>query len=52
MINVEDLKKLFQEKLATTGSLDQAITKAVWIAYNKGREDAKDEVKLQPSDVV
>lgn len=46
MISVDELKKQFYEKLASSGSLDQAFTKAVWIAYKKGIEDGskrKDE---------
>lgn len=41
MINIEELKKVFNEKLAATGSLDAAFTKAVWVAYLKGLEEVK-----------
>jgi hypothetical protein len=39
MINTDQLKQLFQEKLAATGSLDDAFTKAVWVAYSAGFDD-------------
>jgi len=39
MINVEELKAIFNAKLAKTGSLDEAFLKAVWTAYKKGLED-------------
>jgi hypothetical protein len=41
MINTEQLKQLFQEKLAATGSMDAAFTKAVWVAYTSGFEDGR-----------
>ena len=46
MIDVKELMEIFQEKLARSGSLDEAFTKAMWIAYQKGSEEAistKDE---------
>lgn len=39
MISTQQLKELFQEKLAETGSMDAAFTKAVWVAYTNGFED-------------
>lgn len=41
MLNVDDLKRDFWEKLSYTGSLDQAFVKAVWNAYKQGIEDGK-----------
>lgn len=41
MINTDQLKQLFQEKLAATGSLDAAFTKAVWVAYTSGFDDGR-----------
>jgi hypothetical protein len=41
MISVDDLKKQFYEKLASSGSLDHAFTKAVWIAFLIGYEEGK-----------
>jgi len=40
MINVEELKEIFNAKLKETGSLDAAFLKSVWIAYQKGLSDA------------
>ena len=39
MIGVEDLVDTFRYKLAATGSMDAALTKAVWVAYKKGYDD-------------
>jgi hypothetical protein len=36
MINMEELIKVFGEKLAKTGSFDAAFTKAMWVAYQAG----------------
>jgi hypothetical protein len=36
VILTEDLILVFQEKLAKTGSLDAALTKALWVAYKAG----------------
>jgi hypothetical protein len=41
MISVDELKQAFNDKLAQTGSLDSAFTKAVWIAYKQGLNDMK-----------
>lgn len=41
MINTDQLKQLFQEKLAATGSMDAAFTKAVWVAYTAGFDDGR-----------
>jgi hypothetical protein len=40
MINIETLREAFAEKLARTGSMDAAFTKAVWLAYKAGINDA------------
>jgi len=46
MINVEELKAIFNAKLAKTGSLDEAFLKAVWVAFQQGMSDAnKEKVK-------
>lgn len=39
MITTEYLKQLFADKLAKTGSVDAAFTKAVWVAYKQGYSD-------------
>ena len=41
MMDNREMVKIFAEKLLATGSMDQALVKAVWMAYNKGLEDAK-----------
>lgn len=41
MIDAAELKRVFAEKLAETGSQDAAFLKAVWVAYQQGLEDAK-----------
>ena len=40
MIDVQQLREVFQEKLAKTGDLDDAFIKAVWVAYQQGLKDA------------
>jgi hypothetical protein len=40
MIDVQQLRKVFQDKLAKTGDLDDAFIKAVWVAYQQGLADA------------
>jgi hypothetical protein len=42
VIAVDELLQIFSEKLLKTGSFDRAFTKAVWISYKKGIEDAMD----------
>lgn len=44
MISTDELKKIFNDKLAKTGSLDAAFTKATWVAYKNGISDAKNNV--------
>lgn len=44
MINVEALRTAYAEKLAATGSMDAAFTKAVWLAYKAGLADAAKSV--------
>lgn len=39
MISVDALKKIFADKLQETGSMDAALTKALWIAYKQGLAD-------------
>jgi hypothetical protein len=41
MIQTEQLKQIFQDKLAATGSMDAAFTKAVWVAYKAGLDDGR-----------
>jgi hypothetical protein len=40
MIDVQQLREVFQDKLAKTGNLDDAFIKAVWVAYQQGLADA------------
>lgn len=35
MIDIAELRQVFAEKLAATGSLDAAFTKAVWVTYQR-----------------
>ena len=44
---VDELKTLFAEKLAKTGSLDAAMTKAVWVAYTRGFADGIESTTLK-----
>ena len=41
MLDVNELKKIFSVKLMNTASIDEAFTKAVWVAYKKGVEDGE-----------
>jgi len=43
MINVEELKEIFNAKLKETGSLDAAFLKACWVSYQKGLSDANNK---------
>lgn len=43
MVDVAELKRQFLLKLEQTGSLDAAFTKAVWVAYKAGLQDAKEQ---------
>jgi hypothetical protein len=36
MIGVEELVTAFHDKIGTTGSLDAALVKALWLAYKRG----------------
>ena len=48
MINIDQLRAAFAEKLTLTGSIDAAFRKAVWLAYKAGLADANvDNVKEQ-----
>jgi hypothetical protein len=40
MIDVQQLKEVFQDKLVKTGDMDDAFIKAVWVAYQQGLADA------------
>lgn len=42
MVGIEHLKKVYAEKLLKTGSHDEAFTKACWVAYLRGLDDAKE----------
>jgi hypothetical protein len=48
MVGIEELRDIFTNKLQRTGSLDAAFTKAVWIAYTRGREQALEELTKAP----
>lgn len=56
MITTQELKTIFAEKLLKTGSFDEALTKAVWIAYKQGIADAQKQrlahVSIQTNDMV
>jgi hypothetical protein len=48
VIDIEQLRAAFAEKLTRTGSIDAAFAKAVWLAYKAGLADASvDNVKEQ-----
>jgi len=53
MITIQELNKIYIEKLIKTGSYDAAFTKATWIAYKAGIEDgilqALEEIKNEQS---
>jgi hypothetical protein len=38
MIGMEELTKVFNDKLVKTGSLDAAFTKSHWVTFKKGYE--------------
>jgi hypothetical protein len=40
MTSLDEIKSLFADKLLRTGSLDAALLKVVWFAYNRGGEEA------------
>ena len=44
MINIQELKDIFAEKLIKSKSVDEAFTKACWVAYKQGLVD--NEVKV------
>lgn len=50
MVNVEELREVFAQKLLATNNFDAAFVKAVWVAYQKGLEDAKPDSKPTNSD--
>ena len=39
MLTVEDLNKIYVEKLAATNSHDAAMLKVAWVAYCRGLAD-------------
>lgn len=39
MITTSQLRKIFNDKLAETDSMDAAFKKATWVAYNQGLKD-------------
>jgi len=46
MIALDELKRIFTEKLQETGSLDAALLKTCWTAYKAGvndKQDSKDD---------
>lgn len=45
MLDVAELREVFAEKLRRTNNMDAAFVKAVWVAYQKGLEDAKPDSK-------
>ena len=42
MILTSELVRVFYEKLANTGSLDAALTKALWVAYKAGLAEGRE----------
>lgn len=40
MLDKAELLRIFKDKLASSGSLDDAFLKAVWVAYKQGIADA------------
>jgi hypothetical protein len=53
MITIQELNKIYIEKLIKTGSYDAAFTKATWIAFKAGIEvgilQALEEIKNEQS---
>lgn len=45
MLTLEELNKLYVEKLAATNSHDAAMLKVVWVAYCRGLADADKKVE-------
>lgn len=45
MITTDELKKQFALKLTKTGSMDAALTKALWLAYKQGLKDGKESLQ-------
>jgi len=41
MICIEELKKEYADKLSRTGSMDAALLKVVWLAYQQGQKDER-----------
>lgn len=48
MINIEQLRAAYAEKLTRTGSMDAAFVKAVWLAYKAGLADAPQVTDKKP----
>jgi hypothetical protein len=50
MTGIEELRALYLDKLARTGSFDKAFLKACWVAYERGYKEGATtpEVELQP----
>lgn len=47
MILTSELVRVFYEKLANTGSLDAALTKALWVAYKAGLAEGREGAVTQ-----
>ena len=43
MIALDELKRIFTEKLQEAGSLDAALLKTCWVAYKAGVDDSKEK---------
>ena len=48
MINIEQLRAAFAEKLTRTGSIDAAFVNAVWLAYKAGLADVPQVTEKEP----
>ena len=44
---LNELIEVFRDKLAQTGSMDLALLKCVWIAYQRGIESGREEEQLR-----
>lgn len=45
MVDANEIKKVFAEKLLKSGSMDEALLKAIWVAYKQGILDGKETPK-------
>lgn len=52
MMTLEQCKEIFIEKLKSTGDMDAAFGKAIWIAYNRGLIDGMNDARSDKTKVI